>query len=125
VLVLLLLASFTLITLDARGGDDSPLDPLRSAVGTVLGPVENGTTAAFVQRFDEYLQSMQDSSDLDAVYLQILESKTDNAAAAQRSGIGLLVLRKDHGIRVGVRFGEDEQGRPTITVRAFQTLEGV
>ena len=46
VLVLLLLASFTLITLDARGGDDSPLDPLRSAVGTVLGPVESGTTAA-------------------------------------------------------------------------------
>ena len=46
VLVLLLLASFTLITLDARGGDDSPLDPLRSAVGTVLGPVENGTAAA-------------------------------------------------------------------------------
>ena len=87
--------------------------------------VENGTTAAFVQRFDEYLQSIQDSGDLDAVYLQILESKTENAAAAQRSGIGLLVLRKDHGIRVGVRFGEDDQGRPTITVRAFQTLEGV
>jgi rod shape-determining protein MreC len=44
--VLLLLASFTLITLDARGGEDSPLDPLRSAVGTVLGPVENGSAAA-------------------------------------------------------------------------------
>lgn len=86
--------------------------------------VENGTTAAFVQRFDEYLTALQDSGDLNAVYLQILESKTD-AAAAQRSGIGLLVLRKDHGVRVGVRFAEDEQGRPTITVRAFQTLEGV
>ena len=46
VLVLLLLASLTLITLDARGGDSSPLDPLRSAVGTVVGPVETGTTAA-------------------------------------------------------------------------------
>ena len=45
-LVLLLLACFTLITLDVRGGSSSPLDPLRSAVGTVLGPVENGTTAA-------------------------------------------------------------------------------
>ena len=43
---LLLLASFTLITLDARGGDDSPLEPVRSAVGDVLGPVENGTAAA-------------------------------------------------------------------------------
>ncbi len=46
VLVLLLLASFTLITLDARGGSTSPLDPVRSAVGAVFGPVENGTAAA-------------------------------------------------------------------------------
>ena len=46
VLVLLLLASFTLITLDARGGKDSPLDPLRSAAGAVFGPVENGTATA-------------------------------------------------------------------------------
>ena len=46
VLVLLLLASFTLITLDVRGGDDSPLEPVRSAMGDVLGPVENATAAA-------------------------------------------------------------------------------
>jgi rod shape-determining protein MreC len=46
VLVLLLLACFTLITLDARGGDASPLGPLRSAVGNVLGPVETGTASA-------------------------------------------------------------------------------
>ncbi len=46
VLVLLLLASFTLITLDARGGSSSPLDPVRSAVGAVFGPVENGTAVA-------------------------------------------------------------------------------
>ncbi len=87
--------------------------------------VENGTTAAFAQRFEEYLAAMLASTDLNAVYLQILEGKLENAAAAQRSGIGLLVLRKDHGTRVGVRFGEDELGRPTITVRAFQILEGV
>ncbi len=46
VVVLLLLACFTVITLDVRGGDDSPVDPLRSAVGSVLGPVERGTSAA-------------------------------------------------------------------------------
>jgi rod shape-determining protein MreC len=46
VVVLLLLACFTVITLDVRGGDDSPVDPLRSAVGSVLGPVEKGTAAA-------------------------------------------------------------------------------
>jgi rod shape-determining protein MreC len=45
VVVLLLLAGLTVITLDARGGDDSPVDPLRSAVGAVVGPVESGTNA--------------------------------------------------------------------------------
>ncbi|MGN6130163.1 MAG: rod shape-determining protein MreC [Nocardioidaceae bacterium] len=43
---LLLLASFTVITLDARGGADSPVDPVRAAVGNVFGPVESGTAAA-------------------------------------------------------------------------------
>lgn len=42
--VLLLLASLTLITLDVRGGDDSPVDPLRAAAGAVFGPVEEATT---------------------------------------------------------------------------------
>jgi rod shape-determining protein MreC len=44
-LVLLLLACFTLITLDVRGGDGSPVEPVRSAVGEVLGPVESLTAA--------------------------------------------------------------------------------
>ena len=46
VLALLVLASLTLITLDSRAGSSSPLDPLRAAVGSVLGPAESGTTAA-------------------------------------------------------------------------------
>jgi rod shape-determining protein MreC len=46
VLAVLILASFTLITLDVRGGQDSPLDPLRSAAGDLLGPVETGTAVA-------------------------------------------------------------------------------
>jgi rod shape-determining protein MreC len=45
VLVLLLLACFTIITLDVRGGEDSPVDPVRGAVGEVFGPVESGTAA--------------------------------------------------------------------------------
>jgi rod shape-determining protein MreC len=46
VMVLLVLASLTVITLDARGGASSPVEPLRSAVGNVIGPVESGTAAA-------------------------------------------------------------------------------
>lgn len=87
--------------------------------------VENGTTAAFAERFEAYLQGMPRGDEMHAAYLQVLEGKLEDAVSAQHSGIGLLVLRKDHGIRVGVRFGADEQGRPTVTVRAFQTLEGV
>ncbi|MFC7493795.1 MULTISPECIES: rod shape-determining protein MreC [unclassified Nocardioides] len=44
VLVALVLASLTLITLDSR--TSSPVDPARRAVGEVLGPVEVATAAA-------------------------------------------------------------------------------
>lgn len=87
--------------------------------------VENATTPAFAQRFEEYLDQMAAVADLGEVYMQIVEAQTEAPAEVQRSGIGLLVLRKDHEVRLGVRFASDEAGRPTITVRAFQTLEGV
>jgi rod shape-determining protein MreC len=50
---LLLLASITLLTLDAgRAPGTSPVDPLRSAAAAVLGPVEDGTAAAFAPLTD-------------------------------------------------------------------------
>jgi len=51
VLALLLLASFTIITLDARGGEDSPVDPVRAVAGDAFGPVEE-VTAAVVRPFE-------------------------------------------------------------------------
>jgi rod shape-determining protein MreC len=50
VLVLLLLASLTLITLDVRDGEESPVDPFRSAAGAVFGPAEE-LTATVVRPF--------------------------------------------------------------------------
>ncbi len=53
VLGLLVLASVTILTLDARhdsGG--SPIDPLRSVVGAVLGPMEDGVAAALAPVID-------------------------------------------------------------------------
>lgn len=44
-LVLLLLACFTVITLDVRGGEQSPVEPVRSAVGDFFGPIESATAA--------------------------------------------------------------------------------
>lgn len=43
--VALVLASVSLITLDHTGGDQSPVEPARRAVGEVLGPVESATAA--------------------------------------------------------------------------------
>jgi rod shape-determining protein MreC len=52
VLVALLLACATLITLDHEGGTDSPIEPARRAVGEVFGPVET-TTAAIIRPFTD------------------------------------------------------------------------
>jgi hypothetical protein len=87
--------------------------------------ITNVTTPAFAQRFEEYLEQMSKAVDLGAVYLDIVEAQTESSAEALRSGIGLLVLRKDHEVRLGVKFSHDAEGRPTITVRAVQTLEDV
>lgn len=44
-LVALVLASVTLITLDFHGGTDSPVEPARRVLGEAFGPVEAGTAA--------------------------------------------------------------------------------
>ncbi|TDO47347.1 rod shape-determining protein MreC [Kribbella sp. VKM Ac-2527] len=46
VLVLVILASFTLIVLDARRSAGSPVEPLRHAAAAVFGPLESGATSA-------------------------------------------------------------------------------
>lgn len=45
VLVALLVASFTLITLDLRGGDTGPVASVRAFVGSVFGPVQRAVSA--------------------------------------------------------------------------------
>jgi rod shape-determining protein MreC len=46
VLVLVILASLTLIVLDARRSAGSPVDPLRHVAAAVFGPLESGATSA-------------------------------------------------------------------------------
>lgn len=59
----LVLASATVMTLDAHGGAGSPLEPLRSAVGNVIGPVESASAAA-VRPFTQLGGFVQDNRDL-------------------------------------------------------------
>ncbi len=44
-LVLSVLTAVTLMTLDAGTGDDSPVEPLRSAAGEMFGPLETGLSS--------------------------------------------------------------------------------
>lgn len=46
VLALLILASVSVISIDAGSGDGSPVDPVRTATGSVVGPVQSGFSAA-------------------------------------------------------------------------------
>ncbi len=57
---LLLLAALVVMVLDARGGASSPLAPLRSAVGSVVGPAE--TASATVVRPFASLGGMLDDN---------------------------------------------------------------
>ena len=45
VLALLLLTSITLLALDTRGGENSPLNPVRDLAGSAFGPVERAAAA--------------------------------------------------------------------------------
>ncbi|MFI0511711.1 rod shape-determining protein MreC [Streptomyces canus] len=45
-LVLLIAVAFALITVDIRGGEDSPVDGARQGAAAVFGPIENGVSAA-------------------------------------------------------------------------------
>lgn len=45
-LVLLIAVAFALITVDIRGGEDSPVDGARQGAAAVFGPVENGMSSA-------------------------------------------------------------------------------
>lgn len=46
ILVLVILASFTLIVLDARRSAGSPVEPLRHVAAAIFGPLESGATSA-------------------------------------------------------------------------------
>lgn len=106
--VLLLLAALTVITLDARGGDDSPVDPLRTAVGAVVGPVEAGTATALrpVRAVPEIFRTSgglrEDVERLEAenarLRAQLATSEVDRNRAAELDG--LLAGAKDTGYAV-------------------------
>ncbi|MDT0453999.1 rod shape-determining protein MreC [Streptomyces hesseae] len=81
-LVLLIAIAFALITVDIRGGEQSPLDGVRHAAASAFGPVEKGVAAA-VDPVGEAVAAVRDSGDRSS---RIAELERENTALKQRLG---------------------------------------
>ncbi|MBR8641656.1 rod shape-determining protein MreC [Streptomyces tuirus] len=81
-LVLLIAIAFALITVDIRGGEDSPVDGARQAAATVFGPIESGVSAA-VDPVGNAVSAIRDSGERHD-RLALLEK--ENAALKARLG---------------------------------------
>ena len=81
-LVLLIAIAFALITVDLRGGEQSPLDGARSGAASVLGPVENGVASA-VDPVGNAISAVRDS---DERHDRISRLESENAALKQEIG---------------------------------------
>ncbi|MCF1594336.1 rod shape-determining protein MreC [Streptomyces muensis] len=81
-LVLLIAIAFALITVDIRGGEDSPVDGARSAAATVFGPIENGVSAA-VDPVGNAVAAIRDSGER---HDRLAALEQENAALKARLG---------------------------------------
>ncbi|MGV9554730.1 rod shape-determining protein MreC [Streptomyces sp. NPDC003401] len=61
-LVLLIAVAFALITVDIRGGEDSPVDGARQAAAAAFGPVEDGVASA-VDPVGDAVSAVRDSGE--------------------------------------------------------------
>jgi rod shape-determining protein MreC len=80
--VLLIAIAFALITVDIRGGEDSPVDGARRAAATVFGPVENGVSSA-VDPIGNAIAAVKDSGER---HNRVSELERENAALKAKLG---------------------------------------
>ncbi|MFF8279296.1 rod shape-determining protein MreC [Streptomyces lateritius] len=81
-LVLLIAIAFALITVDIRGGEESPVDGARQAAAAVFGPVENGVAAA-VDPVGNAIGAVRDSGER---HTRIAALERENAALKAKLG---------------------------------------
>ncbi|GHF35614.1 rod shape-determining protein MreC [Streptomyces mashuensis] len=81
-LVLLIAIAFALITVDIRGGEQSPLDGARHAAASAFGPVEKGVAAA-VDPVADAVAAVRESGERST---RIAELERENTALKQRLG---------------------------------------
>jgi rod shape-determining protein MreC len=81
-LVLLVSIAFALISVDIRGGEDSPLDGAREAAASVFGPVEEGVAGA-VDPVANAIAAVRESGDR---HDRISDLEQENAELRQQLG---------------------------------------
>lgn len=81
-LVLLIAVAFALITVDIRGGEDSPVDGARRAAAAAFGPIENGVSAA-VDPVGNAVSAIRDSG---TKHDRLARLEKENAALKARLG---------------------------------------
>jgi rod shape-determining protein MreC len=80
--VLLIAIAFALITVDIRGGEDSPVDGARRAAASVFGPIENGVASA-VDPVGNAIAAVRDSGER---HDRIAQLEKENAALKAELG---------------------------------------
>ncbi|MFJ9004233.1 rod shape-determining protein MreC [Streptomyces canus] len=81
-LVLLIAVAFALITVDIRGGEDSPVDGARQAAAAVFGPIEDSVSTA-VNPVGNAVSAVRDSGER---HDQLAELAKENAVLKARLG---------------------------------------
>ena len=81
-LVLLIAIAFALITVDIRGGEDSPVDGARQVAATVFGPIEDGMSSA-VNPVGNAISAVRDSG---TRHDRLARLETENAALKAKLG---------------------------------------
>ncbi|CAM5625104.1 Cell shape-determining protein MreC OS=Streptomyces glaucescens OX=1907 GN=SGLAU_11895 PE=3 SV=1 [Streptomyces glaucescens] len=80
--MLLIAIAFALITVDIRGGEDSPVDGARRAAASVFGPIENGVASA-VDPVGNAIAAVRDSGER---HDRMAELERENAALKAKLG---------------------------------------
>jgi rod shape-determining protein MreC len=96
-LVALVLASITLVTLDVSGGASSPLEPARRAVGEAFGPVESGAASA-VRPFTSVPAWFRSKSDLAEQVRDLEAANAELRGQVQTSGVERNRLQQYDGL---------------------------
>lgn len=129
-LVALLLVSATLITLDYKGGPDSPIEPVRDVAGEAFGPVET-VTADVIRPFaaiPDYFGSRQSLRDdltaLEAENAQLRRtvetSDLDRNRLAEYDGLAKAASDVGHDLIPGhvIAMGSAQSFSRTVTIDA-------